>query len=313
MANDVFSKVDAFLEKFLTTISSDIQKLLAGDIGTIISVSVTLYIVVYGYMVLAGKIQTPFSDLVWNLARFAIIIAFIKNEGGLLTQFNEAVNSLSTIGGEGKGVLGSFDDLLEEVSSFAKVTSNDADLFEGWFISGLIWLGFGLMAIPIVLTFLLSKITLYFLLALSPIFFFMLMWGFLKDSFSQYATALLSNALALICINVMVKSCIEFIKAQTKLDGNPYLVAFAFLVFGLVAGMAVKYMVGVVNSVMRVSVERAGPGVIGAFKGAQNALQAPFTPTSNSIQSAQYKAASSQADTQKVLQDLAKTLITKGK
>ena len=100
MANDVFSKVDAFLEKFLTTISSDIQKLLAGDIGTIISVSVTLYIVVYGYMVLAGKIQTPFSDLVWNLARFAIIIAFIKNEGGLLTQFNEAVSSLSTIGGE---------------------------------------------------------------------------------------------------------------------------------------------------------------------------------------------------------------------
>ena len=249
----------------------------------------------------------------WNLARFAIIIAFIKNEGGILTQFNEAVNSLSTIGGGGNSVLNSFDALLVEVSSFAKATSENVEWYAEWAINIMIWVGFGLMAIPIVLTFLLSKITLYFLLALSPIFFFMLMWGFLKDSFSQYATALLSNALALICINMMVQSCIEFIKEQTKLDGNPYLVSFAFLVFGVVAGMAVKYMVGVVNSVMRVSVERAGPGVIGAFKGAQNALQAPFTPTSNSIQSAQYKAASSQADTQKVLQDLAKTLITKGK
>lgn len=308
MANDVFSRVDGFLDKFLTTITTDIQKLLASDIGTVILVSITLYIVIYGYMVLAGKVQTPLSDLIWNLSRLAIIIAFVKNEGGMLDMFNEAVKGLSTIGGNGKSVLGLFDSLLETTSNFAEYTSNNADTGTGWFVKGLIWTGFALMALPVSLTFLLSKISLYFLLALSPIFFFMLMWGWLKDSFAQFATALLSNALALVCINVMVQSSIDFIKVQMNMDGNPYLVAFSFIVFGVTAGMAIKYMVSVVNSVMRVSVERAGPGIIDAYKGAKNAVLSPLSPTTNATQMAAQRAATSQVATQKELQQVAQNL-----
>ena len=308
MENNVFTKIDTFLNAFLTTIVQKIQTLLSGEIGTLLLVSITLYIVIYGYMVLAGKVQTPLSDLMWNLARFAIIIAFIKNEGGILNSFNDAVKELSTIGGNGKSVLGLFDDLLEATSTYSDYVGGKTSWSAEWLTATLIWVGFGLMTIPIALTFLLSKITLYFLLALSPIFFFMLMWGWLKDSFAQYASALLSNALAMICMNVMVQSSIDFLQDQMNYAGNPFLTSFAFLVMGLIAGMAIKYMVGVVNSVMRVSVERAGAGVVGAYKGAKNALLSPFTPTANATQMATQRAATSQVETQKALQQLIQNL-----
>ncbi|WP_424406050.1 TrbG/VirB9 family P-type conjugative transfer protein [Pasteurella sp. PK-2025] len=54
MGNDVFTKIDTFLNTFLTTIAQKIQTLLSGEIGTLLLVSITLYIVIYGYMVLAG-------------------------------------------------------------------------------------------------------------------------------------------------------------------------------------------------------------------------------------------------------------------
>lgn len=308
MANNVFSKVDTFLNDFLTSISQNVQTLLANDIGTLLYASISLYVVIYGYMVLTGKVQTPLADILWNLARFAIIIAFIKNEGGILGQFNEAVKGLSEIGGDGKTTLQLFDDLLTETSQFAEATSENATTGTGWAVSILIWLGFGLMSIPIALTFLLSKISLYFLLSLSPIFFFMLMWGWLKDSFAQFASALLANALALVCINIMVKSSTNFLQAQMTLSGNVWLVSFSFIVLGAMAGMAIKYMVNVINTIMKVSVERAGAGVVGAYKGARNTAQAPFTPTSNDIARSQVQASQSQVATQKALQDLAKNI-----
>lgn len=149
-----------------------------------------------------------------------------------------------------------------------------------WLTATAIWVGFGIMAVPITLTYLLAKIAFFLLLALSPIFFFMLMWGWLKDTFANFASALLSNALSLVCLNIMVNYSVDFIIAQTKLDGCPFLVSFSFILFGIVAGISIKYIVTVINTVMRVSVERAGAGIVDAYKNSKNFIQSPFSPTS---------------------------------
>ena len=183
-------------------------------------------------MVLAGKIQTPIADLLWNLARLGIIVAFVRNEGGILTHFSEAVKELSTLGGNGKTVLANFDTLLATVSEFSERLVDQVDWFSEGFISVLVFVGFAFLAIPISLTYILSKITLHFLLALSPIFFFMLMWGWLKDSFARFVSLLISNALALVIINVLISLSIKAVEAQTKMNGNPWLVAFSFYCYG---------------------------------------------------------------------------------
>lgn len=311
MANDVFTKIDTFLNDFLTQITDKVQNTLSSDIGTIINVSVVCYIMFFGYMILAGKVQTPFKDIVWNLTRLALIIAFVKNQGGILDTFEEAVKGISTLGGNGKSVLANFDSMIEPVSQFSVITAKNTSWSAEWLTSSLIWLGFGLMAVPITLTYLLAKIAFFLLLALSPIFFFMLMWGWLKDTFANFASALLSNALSLVCLNIMVNSSIDFIKAQTNADGNPFLVSFSFILFGIVAGISIKYIVTVINTVMRVSVERAGAGIVGAYKSAKNYAQSAFSPTQNDISRANVNASRSQIETQKALQDLANKINNK--
>lgn len=304
MANDVFSRADTFLNGFLTTLEKQVQTLLSNEIGTLIVSSIILYIIIYGYMVLAGKIQTPIADLLWNLARLGIIVAFVRNEGGILTHFSEAVKELSTLGGNGKTVLANFDTLLATVSEFSERLVDQVDWFSEGFISVLVFVGFAFLAIPISLTYILSKITLHFLLALSPIFFFMLMWGWLKDSFARFVSLLISNALALVIINVLISLSIKAVEAQTKMNGNPWLVAFSFIAMGVITGMAIKYVVSVVNTVISVSVERAGAGAVGAYKGAKNFIQSATTPTANSIAQANMRTAKSQEQTQKDLQGL---------
>lgn len=48
MANDVFTKIDTFLDEFLTQITDKVQSTLSSEIGTIINVSVVCYIMFFG-------------------------------------------------------------------------------------------------------------------------------------------------------------------------------------------------------------------------------------------------------------------------
>ena len=51
-------------------------------VAVLISGAITLYVLWMGYQTLAGKIQTPIQDVVWNLAKIGIILAFIENTSG---------------------------------------------------------------------------------------------------------------------------------------------------------------------------------------------------------------------------------------
>lgn len=48
MANNVFTKIDTFLDEFLTQITDKVQSTLSSEIGTIINVSVVCYIMFFG-------------------------------------------------------------------------------------------------------------------------------------------------------------------------------------------------------------------------------------------------------------------------
>lgn len=76
MANDVFTKIDTFLNDFLTQITDKVQNTLSSDIGTIINVSVVCYIMFFGYMILAGKVQTPFKDYSLEFNKVSVNYSF---------------------------------------------------------------------------------------------------------------------------------------------------------------------------------------------------------------------------------------------
>ncbi|MDG5599464.1 type IV secretion system protein, partial [Escherichia coli] len=55
---------------------------------------VSIYVLWYGFTVLARKQQTPVPDFIWNICRLFIILLFVKNTGGWLNNANQAIDGL---------------------------------------------------------------------------------------------------------------------------------------------------------------------------------------------------------------------------
>jgi len=274
-----FSRIDKFIDANMDNITNIISSYFASDLNVLLSSSLALYIVFYGYMVLAGKVQAPIEDLIWNLARFALLITFMNNGDGWLDLTKEAIKGLSSIGTGSTG-LGFIDDQFKEVGKIATKVGEDAPYIIDGILQLIIWAGFLLSAVPSVLLILANKISMYILLAFLPLFIFCLMWGWLKESFNQYMSALLSNALVIIVITTLLKSVVTFFTSfETKSGANVYLVTVAYFVTGFFGAFIIKYLAGICSNLMRVSIEKI--------------------PTTKSFQKASYDSSSGIPETKK--------------
>lgn len=260
----IFASIDSFLENNMDAITETVSEVLSSQVSTLFTASITLYVLFYGYMVLAGKIEAPVSDLIWNLAKFALLITFINNVDGWLDLTKESIKSLSEITGT-RG-LGFLDTQFSQIGRTTKFYADKADWGLGWVVAVLIWAGFLLSCIPAVLLIVINKVSMYFLLALLPLFIFCLMWGWLKESFNQYLSAILSNALVIVVVTVFLEAINNFLYEAT-LSGtlNSLMVAMSYVVIGLFGAALVKYLASQASNLMRVSIEklpqaRSNPG-----------------------------------------------------
>ena len=86
-----FAYAQSQIESLMDGIVETAQSNFAQSLSEITTGAVTLYIIVYGYMVLSGKVNSPVRELLWKGASFIIILAFVNNSGGLLTLAGGAV------------------------------------------------------------------------------------------------------------------------------------------------------------------------------------------------------------------------------
>jgi len=244
-----------FFNENMNELTKIISDLFANDLMLLMSSGLTMYLIFYGYMVLAGKIQAPIEDLIWNLARFSLLITFMNNTGGWLDLTKEAIEGISNIGTGAKG-LEFIDKQIIEVAKLINKMTDDVPWYAEYFVIAVMWIAFGLSCVPAVLLIMANKISMYILLALLPLFIFCLMWGWLKESFNQYMSALLSNALVIIVVTTILKAIVLFFGSFDLTGMNVALACFGYVVVGLFGGFTIKYVAGVCNSLMRVSIEK---------------------------------------------------------
>lgn len=256
MAVGVFEYIDQFINSHLSAISAQVSEIFSTQLSLLFTGSITLYIVFYGYMIFAGKIQAPVEDLVWNLARMALLMTFITNTGGWLDLVKGAIETLPQIGGSDDG-LKFIDQQFTHISKQAELFGQKADWGAGWFVSGLVWIGFLLSIVPAALIIVINKIMLFFLLSLLPLFIFCLMWGWLKESFNQYMSAILTNVLIIIVVTAFLKSLIDFVFAYDVNKGiNPVMAGMIYVVIGWFSAKFIGFITLSLMNMMRVSVDK---------------------------------------------------------
>ncbi|MBN6080098.1 type IV secretion system protein [Aggregatibacter actinomycetemcomitans] len=247
------------VESLMDGVVSTAQSSFADSLSTVTSTAITLYIVIYGYMVLAGKINSPLKELIWKGASFIIILAFVNNVDGLLKLAGEAVQELSTIGSGGSDVGMAFLD-----TQFRKAMKLGAALYDkGNIVSGsiaflLIVGGFGLLFLTIFSVIVISQFITYFLLAFAPLFIFCLMWGWLKDSFAQYLSALLGNALILITVRMIANTILTYseVALNNGENSNVLLVGTTSLIFCIIFYKLIYKAIDIVSNLSKVTVDK---------------------------------------------------------
>lgn len=198
------------------TITNGIAAVLGGqsDIyGDMIAPSIiawmTLYISISGYKALAGKLQTPLSDVIWNLGVTGILLAFVTNANGWFATVSDAITGVSSgLAGEAGSIWGLLDTLWDKTQVLAEVLyQSDEDFIRlsGWTAKILAWAGTGLVIFIGGIINLTTEITLRLLLTTGPLFVACLAWGWFRSIFENWMKAIISCLLIVLFSSLTLK------------------------------------------------------------------------------------------------------------
>lgn len=192
---------------------------LAGELVTLGKAGLTLYIIVFGYMIIAGKIQRPLEDLLWNVGKMTIILGFLENGGSYLGMVNDVVFNLrdglvqSITDNDSVNIYATLDNIFEatqKLSALLFVSDRSLTPIEGLFAAALAWAG-GICSILASATVLITaEISLRILLITAPIFIFCLMFGFLRQMFNSWLNLIFSNVLTIMFVSLFSHALLKF-------------------------------------------------------------------------------------------------------
>ena len=267
----------SFFVKYNTTVMEAIDKVGATyqsqftqDIMSLVTVSVTLYVLWKGYQILASKTQTPMQDLVWDLSKFAIIIMFITNADGYLTAATNALQGMKDGLSGGVSAWQTLDNLWEKTQNLAeKVYQKDTDFIPlaGALGMTLVWAGSLILMTISAVVFLTADITMKFLIITAPIFIFCLMFGFIRVMINNWLQSLFSSILTVLFASLVIRIAMDFqgdILQQVS-NATPNSNVMTVSAMGFLAGLLGALLVLIAKSF---AVQLAGAGVEGAVQGA---------------------------------------------
>ena len=253
-----FTYAQSQIESLMDGVIKVSQSNFASSVQSVMTVSITLYLFIYGYMVLSDKVNSPIKDIIWKCCSFVILIAFINNTGGILTLAGEAVQEISTLGSGNAVGMGFLDEQFIKSNELGIKLYDNGNIVSGSIAFILVTGGFGLLFVTLFSVIVISQFITFFLLAFAPLFIFCLMWGWLKDSFARYLSALLGNALILITVRMISNTILEYSSMALNGgdDSNVLAVGVTCILFCFIFYKLIYKAIDIVSNLSKVSVDR---------------------------------------------------------
>src|SRR5580692_1415064 len=190
--------LNGLLSTYIATNTARVASILQPAIVTF----ATLYVMIWGYLLLTGKIEEPFVTGVKRIITLAVVLGAALNlwlyNGLIVDTFFNAPGALAA------GVIGAFDsvgivdNIIFTGGDAASLLLQKGGLFEGdlsYYIAGFaVYLIVGLTAIYAMFLLALSKIALCILLALGPLFIAFLLFETTKRFFEAWIAQMANYA-----------------------------------------------------------------------------------------------------------------------
>lgn len=187
-----------------------------GDMISVIAVSsFTLFVTYRGYQTLAGKLQTPVEDVIWDVGRMLLIMTFVLNLGGWLDLTISAINGLKdgVSGDENVWVL--LDTVWAKAQAIGQKLYQQDDAayvkLNGGIAELLVWGG-----VIVTLLFgsavnLLAELTIILMTTTAPLFIFCLLYGFLIPMFNNWLKIIFTVILTILFSALSIRIVINYL------------------------------------------------------------------------------------------------------
>lgn len=299
LAQATFSNVFTVLGKSLENASNNF---IGTKVGAIVGIAapialsgVSLYIVIYGYLVITGRVQEPFYDFIIKCIKIIIIASFsVAGNYGLLSSAIEGLQQeLVTAMGGSTTFYGALDNTADQgLDLLRKINELNAalDFYQlptsigYWLMFAIVAAAYLLILVGIAATIMISMIFLKILLTLGPLFVMCLMFPPVSRFFDNWFGAVMSNAFVAVIGSSFAVIAIKILSAAagvldlSSTSVNPWSTIIGLCVISIVLFIATRSIASVAAGL--------GGGVASEAISAGHALGGALglTPTSRQTQ-----------------------------
>lgn len=275
-----FQEVGELVNKIFSFIENSANSDLVNQLEVLFSITLTITVLIKGFAVLAGKSQEPVKELVWDMTLKVMIITFALNIGGWLDLVTNAMEGLHEWAGGGVSLYAELDRLLDATVNLENAISEKGNMVSSFFYGLIIYIGFLIGALPALFIVITTTFTLKILIMLAPFMFFALLYGWLKNMFTQWLSLFFANILTVLILGLILNSIIntfreyqDFLKEQISLI-DPFLTSIQVLIIGLLLYILVNIGKGIAEKVATVSMESIMASGFGdAYKNSKNLIK----------------------------------------
>lgn len=267
------------------------QSSVYGDMVSAVAVSsFTLFVTYRGYQTLAGKLQTPVEDVLWNVGRMLLIMTFVLNIDGWLDLAISAINGLTdgVSGDENVWVL--LDTVWAKAQTIGqKLYQQDDSTYvklNGGIAQLLVWGGAIVTLLFGSAVNLLAGIIILLMTTTAPLFIFCLLYGFLIPMFNNWLKVIFTVILTIMFSSLSIRIVINYLnslldKAVNFSDSaNIVTLGVQCCVAGVISGIVIWFSAKIANALGGVAVQVALQGV------AMSGLRGLAKPSSDSAKPA---------------------------
>ncbi|MFC3396044.1 type IV secretion system protein [Brenneria rubrifaciens] len=242
-----------------------------GDMISVIAVSsFTLFVTYRGYQTLAGKLQTPVEDVIWDVGRMLLIMTFVLNLGGWLDLTISAINGLKD------GVSGDENVWVLLDTVWAKAQTIGQKLYQlddaayvklnGGLAELLVWGGAIVTLLFGSAVNLLAELTIILMTTTAPLFIFCLLYGFLIPMFNNWLKIIFTVILTILFSALSIRIVINYLngildKAVNFADNaNIITLGVQCCVAGVLSGVIIFFSAKIAGALGGVAVQAALQG-----------------------------------------------------
>ncbi len=261
-----FKDLESWINNLFNILENSSVQSKISQLGTLIAISITLFVMYKGFQILFGKSKDPIRELIWDLTMKAIIITFALNVGGWLDLVINAMKGLYEWAGGGTNLYAQLDSIFDKTRELADIVYDKAgsgitDAIVGTVYMILVYIGFLIGILPSLIIIITTTFTLKLLILVAPLMFFSLMYGWTKNMFTQWLSLVFANTFTVLFVATFFGSVItifqDFIVHSQGSETDPAPIVLQVIVTGVVLSMLVGISKVLAERLAQASMESA--------------------------------------------------------